>query len=68
MNSKGGGNEIKLKASMEQVEVMSKQAAASTAEISSSTVEQVEEINSVLTSMEDVQKGMEDLAAVLNEQ
>lgn len=57
----------KLKSAMDKVEVMSKQAAGSTSEISSSTVEQVAEIDSMLKSLEMVQKGMEDLAAILNE-
>ena len=57
----------KLKASMEKLEAMSKQAAGSTTEISSSTVEQGEGINSILKAMESVQKGMEDFAAILNE-
>lgn len=56
----------KLKVSMEKVEEMSKQAAGNTSEISSSTVEQVAEIESLLKSMDSVQKGMEDLAAILN--
>lgn len=55
-----------LKASMDKVELMSKQAAGSTSEISSSTVEQVEKIENILNSMEMVQKGMKDLAAILN--
>lgn len=56
----------KLKTAMDKVETMSKQAAGSTSEISSSTVEQVTEIESISKSMENVQKGMDDLAAVLN--
>lgn len=56
----------KLKAAMDKVEVMSKQAAGSTSEISSSTVNQMAEIESMLKSMETVQKGMKDLAAILN--
>lgn len=55
----------KLKAAMDKVELMSKQAAGSTSEISSSTVEQMAEIESMLKSMEAVQKGMNDLAAIL---
>lgn len=57
----------KLKLSMEKLEAMSKAAAGSTTEISSSTVEQGEGINSILKAMENVQKGMEDFAAILNE-
>lgn len=56
----------KLHSSMEKVEVMSTQAAGSTSEISSSTVEQVEGIENILKAMESVQKGMDDLAAILN--
>lgn len=55
----------KLKASMDKVELMSKQAAGSTSEINSSTVEQVAEIESLLKSMEIVQTGIKDLAAIL---
>lgn len=55
----------KLKDSMDKVELMSKQAAGSTSEISSSTVEQMAEIEKMLKSMEIVQKGMKDLAAIL---
>lgn len=55
----------KLKDSMDKVELMSKQAAGSTSEISSSTVEQMTEIEKMLKSMEIVQKGMKDLAAIL---
>lgn len=57
----------KLKASMEKVEMMSKQAAGSTKEISSSAEEQVTGIENMLNAMETVQTGMQDLAAVLNE-
>lgn len=57
----------KLKASMEKLESMSKQAAGSTTEISSSTVEQGKGISSILKALESVQKGMEDLAAILSE-
>lgn len=57
----------KLKDSMNQVETMSKQAAGSTAEVSSSAMEQAEGISKILKSMENVQKGMEELAAVLND-
>ena len=57
----------KLKASMEKVEVMSKQSASSTAEISASTVEQVSGIGEILSSMEGVQKGMEELGVILNQ-
>jgi len=57
----------KLKAAMDKVEDMSKQAAGNTSEISSSTVEQMAEIESILKSMEAVQEGMKDLAAILNE-
>lgn len=56
----------KLKDSMDKVETMSKQAAGSTSEISSSTVEQVAKIDNILKSMEAVQNGMKDLAAILN--
>lgn len=56
----------KLKDSMDKVEEMSKQAAGSTSEISTSTVEQMQEIESMLKSMEVVQARMEDLAATLN--
>lgn len=55
----------KLKVSMERVEQMSKQAAGSTTEISSSTVEQVAGIENILKSMENVQQGMEDLSVIL---
>lgn len=55
----------KLKISMERVETMSKQAAGSTTEISSSTVEQVAGIEKILKSMENVQQGMEDLSVIL---
>lgn len=56
----------KLKVSMDKVEAMSKQVAESTGEISSSTVEQVAGVDDILRSMETVQKGMGDLAAILN--
>lgn len=55
----------KLKTSMEQVETMSKQAAGSTAEVSSSTMNQADGISRILKSMESVQKGMEELATIL---
>lgn len=57
----------KLKVSMDKVEEMSKQVAGSTTEISTSTVEQVAGVEDILNSMKSVQKGMEELAAVLNE-
>lgn len=57
----------KLKASMEKVEEMSKQAAGSTSEISASTVEQVSGIGDILSSMERVQNGMEELAVIINQ-
>lgn len=57
----------KLKVAMDKVETMSKQVAGSTNEISSSTVEQVAGVEEILKSMQGVQKGMEDLAAILNE-
>lgn len=58
----------KLKGSMEQVELMSKQAAGSTAEVSTSTMEQADGISQILKSMESVQNGMNELAAVLNKE
>ncbi len=57
----------KLKIAMDKVESMSQQVAGSTAEISSSTVEQVAGVEEILKSMQGVQKGMEDLAALLNQ-
>lgn len=57
----------KLKSAMDKVEEMSKQSAASTSEISSSAVEQVTELESIIKSMEMVQNGMEDLAGILKE-
>lgn len=57
----------KLKSSMDRVEEMSRQAAGSTSEISSSTVDQMKEIESMLKSMEIVQEGMKDLADILHE-
>lgn len=57
----------KLKSSMEKLEMMSKQAAESTSEISSSTVDQATGIESILQSLENVQQGMENLAAILND-
>ncbi|MBQ7065523.1 MAG: chemotaxis protein [Lachnospiraceae bacterium] len=56
-----------LKISMDKVENMSKQVAGSTAEISNSTVEQVAGVEDILESMKNVQKGMEELATILNE-
>ena len=56
-----------LKVSMDKVESMSQQVASSTAEISSSTVEQVAGVEEILNAMQSVQKGMEDLATILNE-
>lgn len=57
----------KLKVAMDKVETMSKQVAESTTEISSSTVEQVAGVEEIIKSMQGVQKGMEDLATLLNE-
>lgn len=56
----------KLKAAMDKVENMSKQSVGSTAEISTSTVEQVKKLESILNSMEGVQSGMKNLSSILN--
>lgn len=55
-----------LLASMKKLETISEQSAERTAEISTSTEEQVAGVETVLQSMENVQNGIEHLAAILN--
>lgn len=55
-----------LLASMKKLETISEQSAERTAEISTSTEEQVAGVETVLQSMENVQNGIEHLAAILD--
>lgn len=55
-----------LLVSMKKLETISEQAAERTAEISTSTGEQVAGVEKILQSMENVQNGIEHLSAILN--
>lgn len=57
-----------LKYAMDKVEEMSNHAATSTTEISSSVIEQVTELDSIVKAMETVQSGMEELAVILKKE